>query len=114
LIVSHTNRPPNKFVFCYSFLMVVFFFVVNTAQAQEKQDNHLDDSHGVIQNMGGHLMHVFKDTETVRDSTASKSIPVTVAKTEHNGSNTKPEEETLSFNFLFFIIQKFKVTDIID
>ena len=107
LIVSHTSCPPTLFV-------VALLFMGNMAHAQEKQDSQFDDSHGVIQNLGGHLMNVFKEAETVKDSTLSKSSLFTEAKAEQQSSDTKPEEETLSFNFLYFIIQKFKVTDIID
>lgn len=115
LIVSHTSCPHTLVVVSYyRFFVVALLFMGNMAHAQEKQDSQFDDSHGVIQNLGGHLMNVFKEAETVKDSTLSKSSLFTEAKAEQQSSDTKPEEETLSFNFLYFIIQKFKVTDIID
>lgn len=115
LIVLHTNLSPNKFVVpCFILFILAFIFVSNTAKAQEKQDRHLEDTHGVVQSMSGHLMNVFGEMETSKDSTLIKSVPITIAKTEPSSNSTKPEEETLSFNFLYFIIQKFKVTDIVD
>ena len=50
----------------------------------------------------------------VNTSTAvnnSKNKSDTAAKPS---SSEKPEEDPLSFNFLYFIIQKFKISDIVD
>lgn len=34
--------------------------------------------------------------------------------TPKNGSGKNPEEDALSFNFLYYIIQKFKISDIVE
>lgn len=66
--------------------------------------------------------HDSKAKVTTRDSSASHSRPVTTtppsSKTkspEHNKSvNSKEEDDALSFNFLYYIIQKFKISDLVD
>ncbi len=47
---------------------------------------------------------IVKEAVTVNKSTKSKS----------DKANPDKEEEALSFNFLYFIIQKFKISDIVD
>jgi hypothetical protein len=54
-----------------------------------------------------------------RDSTSIASKPVSAKKYTDSGkpSSGKPkneEEDPLSFNFLYYIIQKFKVSDLIE
>ncbi len=45
----------------------------------------------------------------------SPSTIKTKGKTsESSKTNTKTEEDALSFNFLYYIIQKFKISDIVD
>lgn len=53
----------------------------------------------------------------VRDSLASRSFSTQKKTSETSKSSAgkpKNEEDPLSFNFLYYIIQKFKVSDIID
>lgn len=49
--------------------------------------------------------------DSTRVSTASKSKPNEEGKSRNNA---KKEEDALSFNFLYYIIQKFKISDIVD
>ena len=66
--------------------------------------------------------HDSKAKVTPKDSTTSHSRPVAttpssskIKSPEHNKSVTnKEEDDALSFNFLYYIIQKFKISDLID
>jgi hypothetical protein len=66
--------------------------------------------------------HDSKSKGPTRDSIASHNRPVVstgasakLKSTEHNKSvNSKEEDDALSFNFLYYIIQKFKISDLID
>ncbi len=49
--------------------------------------------------------------EVAVPANSPKNKPDTSAKPS---SNEKTEEDPLSFNFLYFIIQKFKISDIVD
>ena len=42
-------------------------------------------------------------------TTPAKSKP-----SEHKTADSKEEDDALSFNFLYYIIQKFKISDLID
>lgn len=50
-------------------------------------------------------------TVTYRDSIAIKAAKAKVSK---KPSDDKKEEDALSFNFLYYIIQKYKISDIVD
>ncbi|MBP9926376.1 MAG: hypothetical protein KBF45_10310 [Cyclobacteriaceae bacterium] len=56
-------------------------------------------------------------TNTVRDQPTNSGV---FAKTKSKNPEppkavgTKPEEDALSFNFLYYIIQKFKISDIVE
>ena len=58
----------------------------------------------------------FRDSAMVHDKPAFIAITPSKSKTsEHKSSNnSKEEEDALSFNFLYYIIQKFKISDLID
>ncbi len=60
-------------------------------------------------------------SNNVRDSIQStprliNSVPVKASKPDSHKNNLKEkeEEDALSFNFLYYIIQKFKMSDLID
>jgi hypothetical protein len=59
------------------------------------------------------------DSKTVkaRDSVHFHALPLPVSKIK-SSDQTKPsgskEDDVLSFNFLYYIIQKFKISDLID
>ena len=84
--------------------------------AQEKQDFPNEDHYrpGDEQHLDGHTIN--KDKEAVRDTLIAKpvSTAITRPKSEGAANPKKAQEETLSFNVLYFIIQKFKVSDMIN
>jgi hypothetical protein len=53
-----------------------------------------------------------RDTNTPSNTNAKKQEQQ--QRPSSNPSNNKAEEDPLSFNFLYFIIQKFKFSDIVD
>lgn len=63
---------------------------------------------------------LYEPARTTRDSVSAvpartnSSIQTSKPKAPHGGKPSKAEEDALSFNFLYYIIQKFKFSDIID
>jgi hypothetical protein len=58
-----------------------------------------------------------KSTIAVRDSSSFKTYTPTRTGTEPSKHNAKPahdEDDVLSFNFLYYIIRKYKLQDIVD
>jgi hypothetical protein len=49
-----------------------------------------------------------------KDSSQMKSYPALKHKADQNRPSSGKEEDALSFNFLYYIIQKFKISDLID
>ena len=51
----------------------------------------------------------------VRDAEIKKPAPKTIEKAQKDAEKAqKPEEDPLSFNFLYYIIEKFKFSDIVE
>jgi hypothetical protein len=85
------------------------------ALSQEKQDYPHDDNFKVHDEMTQPVdAHINLNKEPLRDSVVVKPIAASRLKPDGSSNKNKTEEETLSFNFLYFIIQKFKVSDIIN
>lgn len=117
MIGSHNNQTAlNTLKFSGCLLFVFFLLAAFPSLAQEKQDYPNAESDRSIDEMNqhpdGHL-NTNKDREILRDSVVLKPVSIPRAKGEAPHKN-KPDEEPLSFNFLYFIIQKFKVSDMID
>lgn len=56
-----------------------------------------------------------RDSATVHSNPGLVTTPVTKSKSaEHKSFTGKDEDDALSFNFLYYIIQKFKISDLID
>jgi hypothetical protein len=53
-----------------------------------------------------------RDSITLHNKSVSAGTSTKPKSTEHNKS--KEEDDALSFNFLYYIIQKFKISDLID
>lgn len=92
-------------------LMVILFTAV-PAMAQERQDFPNDDRNQLEVNQTLDL-HGNVIKENHRDSLVVKPLVVVpAAKPKTEGK--KKDEETLSYNFLYYIIQKFKGSDVVD
>jgi hypothetical protein len=95
-------------------LMVVLFFLAIPAMAQERQDFPNDDRnpYEVNQTLDSHGNNV---RDNHRDSLAIKPLAIAKPKSPEAAANkSKTQEEPLSFNFLYYIIQKFKGSDVVD
>ena len=107
-----------------SHLLAAFItiFLAIAAQAQEElpllevQDHrelNLDEDKTLIYDHSNHAT-------TVRDSIQStpRIVPATSMKTAkpdaHRSLKEKEEADALNFNFLYYMIQKFKMSDLID
>ena len=80
------------------------------AFSQERQDNPHDENYKATEELSQPIEPLNK--EISRDSVIVKPLGAPRTKTDNPLNKKKEEEETLSFNFLYFIIQKFKVSDI--
>src|SRR5260221_12544374 len=114
-------------------LTTAFFLVGGALFSMSAKAQHEGLSPGTLQDPN-HLDYTLNDDKPLlmehdskskgptRDSIASHNRPVStvtsaykVKSPEHSksGSN-KEEDDALSFNFLYYIIQKFKISDLID
>lgn len=54
------------------------------------------------------------DAVFVRDAEIKKPAPKAVEKSQKDAEKAQKEEDPLSFNFLYYIIEKFKLSDILE
>ena len=115
MIGSHNNNQKLQHSVLTALLVFVSCLLFSTSTfAQEKQDNPLDDHIRSMEDINvSHTDEHLQNKETLRDSLVLKPLAVGKPKTEVI-SKDKKEEEPLSFNLLYFIIQKFKVSDIVN
>jgi hypothetical protein len=96
-------------------LMSLFFFLAVPAMAQERQDVPNEDnrnSYELNQTLDSHGSTV---RDNHRDSISVKPLVIAKPKSpEASNTKNKTQEEPLSFNFLYYIIQKFKGSDVVD
>lgn len=115
MIALHNNQSAVNGLTASGLLLTLFFFTsIPQSFAQEKSDRPDDvlgnHNYELIQFPDGHSpKEIVKDTVTVKLAAIGARARVEAVTTK-----TKSEEETLSFNFLYFIIQRFKVTEITD
>jgi hypothetical protein len=109
------------------FLLFLLAFVILgsfTTYAQETDANDAADKE-IIEELKSHQELNLNEDKTLisepelKSSPAhsAKEVPVSTktAKPKSDKANPeKEEEDALSFNFLFYIIQKFKISDIVD
>lgn len=105
-----------------------FFLMALTAKAQEELPvlEPLDPNHPTHQelNLGedkilliDHSSHASQSRDTVQ--TVTRPVPVSNSKaSKHDSHKTSPKgregEDALSFNFLYYMFQKFKMSDLVD
>ncbi len=103
------------------FAAAATFLLALTVQAQDElplreiqdpthRELNLDEDKTLIYDHPSHL-------SIVRDSSrATPIVPAKVLKqdTHKNSRKEKEEEDALSFNFLYYMFQKFKMSDLID
>lgn len=75
-------------------------------------DSHANNTPSTVSSNPANSIN--REKENYRDSVAIKPVVGTVRNKAESSSQKKSEEETLSFNILYFIIQKFKVSDMMN
>lgn len=95
-------------------LFIAFLFIGPTSVAQERHDNPQEESFQSPEEESDSLESIDLNKDVFRDSVEVKPVLHSRSKQEGTPHKNKPEDETLSFNFLYFIIQKFKVSDLIE
>jgi hypothetical protein len=111
------NEPMKKlfatFVFTFALICVASF----GAFAQES-NSHEDSP---FENQNDSYEQSDTDTELTptkpilikSDSIASKGLPKVKPLSETQKAAKKPDEDAVSFNFLYYVIQRFKLSDIV-
>lgn len=116
-----------KLIFSLSFFLATWL-VTNRAVAQEGSQGNSD-----VQELNSHPELNLNEDKTLimdadakqqktpqanREASAAANTTTTKKqepqKSSSNPSGDKTQEDPLSFNFLYFIIQKFKYSDIVD
>jgi hypothetical protein len=110
-----------KYISALIVLMACLSQSVHTAQAQEEVGN--DPEEKELKELNNHPeLNLNDDKVLILDIDQSRQPTSTPQKEKEVVSTPKPkpaksspeEEEPLSFNFLYYIIQKFKYSDIVD
>jgi hypothetical protein len=95
----------------------LMFMLSVPAWAQESQDFPNEDNRNpyeLNQTLDSHG-NLIRERDTHRDSLLVKPLVMAKPKSPEGPINkSKAPEEPLSFNFLYYIIQKFKGSDIVD
>jgi hypothetical protein len=126
LIGSHNNHQAiNQLKFLGFLFTVCLLLAAAPSYAQERSGFAVDDNAKGQDELNPHMdspinsstsassSTVIKEKENYRDSVSVKPAMATKNKPD-SSAQKKTEEETLSFNFLYFIIQKFKVSDMMN
>ncbi|MBY0434062.1 MAG: hypothetical protein K2U26_08145 [Cyclobacteriaceae bacterium] len=104
------------FVFAFSAYAQEDLPVLETQDPIHREFN-LDEDKTLIYEHSAHPA-TNRDADVAAPSTVSHQQPVNkVTKPDHNSkskSKEKEEDDALSFNVIFYMIQKFKLSDLID
>ncbi len=113
-----------KFSLFIGFAMISLSLVVYTASAQEGVPTNEIPDLNFYQDLQEEKPLLFEPTNNLDRTTQNKEHLISPSKSNKpkvgtsDGSKIpaiKPEEEdALSFNFLYYIIQKFKISDIVE
>lgn len=91
--------------------------VQTNTEVQELSPQHpelnLNDDKTLLMDSDAKASKIQPNTSNARESAPMNAKPKSDGTTKPSASE-KNEEDPLSFNFLYFIIQKFKISDIVD
>ena len=104
------------------FLVALFFYLILFSVNSFAQENEIPNSEipssvhptEVVDDKPLLFEHEIKASR--KDTIQTKIIPAlqTKIKSEQSKPGSGKEEDALSFNFLYYIIQKFKISDLVD
>jgi hypothetical protein len=125
LIGSHnnTNAFNNPKMAGFILVMLLFFAGVPVGMAQERNGIGQEENYKAQDELNSNTDNplnngpatAIKEREIGRDSVASKpSLGVNPKVDSAAPKKEEAEDETLSYNVLYFIIQKFKVSDMLN
>jgi hypothetical protein len=108
-------------IFFFFTLTLLGFLAATPAAAQEdptvNEFKDLNQNPDPIMNEDKSVFSEHDHTFKFRDSTHVRSAVATMQKGKSNDQakpSSNKEEDALSFNFLYYIIQKFKISDLVD
>jgi hypothetical protein len=99
------------------FLLALTAYAQDELPLQESQDParrefNLDEDKILIYDHSSHSSAV-KDT-VLQTTRVVPGHPVKASKSDSHKSGHKEEEDALSFNFIYYMLQKFKMSDLVD
>lgn len=109
-----------KFSIVLFLVACLFAFKANAQdEGQPQEVQELNQQHPELNLNDDKTLLMDVDTKTVRSQSNARDASVNNLKSKPDNqskpsANEKTEEDPLSFNFLYFIIQKFKISDIVD
>ena len=119
-----------SYIFIFFLVILVGLFQASNASAQSENDPSSNQLKDLNQNPEFNLSEdktlIYEhDRPRYRDSTVTQtqsqqhakpvqSVTKTKATDSVKPSSAAKEDDALSFNFLYYIIQKFKITDLVD
>jgi hypothetical protein len=120
LVGPHNNRKGiNNLVFTGWVALMLFIFTPTLAQertgfGQDESYRAQDEFSATDSRVSNGPASIAKEKEAVRDTASGKPPAAIVNSKVEPGAPKKQEDETLSYNLLYFIIQKFKVSEMVD
>ena len=113
----------NLYIFIFFLITLMGSLRVTPASAQDENDPSVNEYKDLNQNPD---LNLNEDKSLVSDRDRSTKVPdsarthssvLSIQKIK-SGDQAKPssnkEEDALSFNFLYYIIHKFKISDLVD
>jgi hypothetical protein len=106
-----------------SFILMTLFCVLSIASYSQVQEFiSADSTSQEIEISAGEseekahriLLNIEKDSVTARTNTPKSKLNIEPTKSEKLKEESDEEDSILSFNFIYYIIRKFKLSDIID
>jgi hypothetical protein len=112
----------TKFSHFLGFTTILLVMVIFDANAQEGTPNNEIPDIIFNQELQEEKPFLYEPSTSTEKNAQSKELLISTSKTAKSKSGEgsknpalKPEEEdALSFNFLYYIIQKFKISDIVE
>ena len=112
----------TKFSHFFGFTITLLVLVIANANAQEGTPNNEMPDIIFNQELQEEKPFLYDPATSTEKNAQSKDLLMSTSKTSKSksvegskNSAIKPEEEdALSFNFLYYIIQKFKISDIVE
>jgi hypothetical protein len=83
-------------------------------QQQHAEFLNLEDDKTLIMEVDSKTGKIISPSTSSKDNSNTSTTSQGKSKTDSKSNTAKEKEDPLNFNFLYFIIQRFKISDIVD